>query len=167
MNRLVGGFQFNTTATVESGRPLAFSGGGSSPMATRPNLDPSKLKTNPSAYTLSKLRRFNYEAFTDPGYVSGTTANYAFGNAPRYYAKLRGPGVLNFDMSIFKTTNITEKTSLELRLEAFNAFNRTNLGTPSTGFSAGTGGVNSNNQMGVVTTSLNARQVQLAAKLHF
>jgi hypothetical protein len=160
MDRLIGGFQFNTTMTVESGRPLGFTGGGSSPVATRPNLDASVLKQNPksSQYALSRTRRFNYEALTDPG-----ASGYAFGNAPRYYSHLRGPGVINFDMSVFKTTRINERTALELRLEAFNALNHTNLGSPNTTFSTGANATN----MGVVSTSLPARQVQLAAKLHF
>jgi hypothetical protein len=160
LDRIVGGFQFNTTMTIESGRPLAFSGANNSGIATRPNIDASILRNDPTGYTLGRLRRFNYLAFTNP-------ANYTFGNAPRYYSHLRGPGVINFDMSVFKTTRINERFALELRLEAFNAFNHTNLGSPNTSFSAGTNGVNSNNSMGLVTTSLAARQVQLAAKLHF
>jgi hypothetical protein len=91
-------------------------------------------------------------------------SGYAFGNAPRYYSHLRGPGVINFDMSVFKTTRINERVALELRLEAFNAFNHTNLGMPSTSFSTGAAYPAT---MGVVTTSLPARQVQLAGKLHF
>jgi hypothetical protein len=71
--------------------------------------------------------------------------------------------VINFDMSVFKTTRINERTALELRLEAFNALNHTNLGSPNTTFSTGANATN----MGVVSTSLPARQVQLAAKLHF
>jgi len=160
MDRLVGGFQFNTTMTVESGRPLAFSGANNSGIATRPNLDESLLRTNPTGYTLDRFRRFNYQAFTNP-------ANYTFGNAPRYYSHLRGPGVINFDMSVFKTTRITERTSIELRLEAFNAFNHTNLNAPNVSFTAGANNANANNSMGLITSSLPARQVQLAAKLHF
>jgi hypothetical protein len=160
MDRLVGGFQFNTTMTVESGRPLAFNGANNSGIATRPNLNASLLRTNPTGYTLDRFRRFNYQAFTNPD-------NYTFGNAPRYYSHLRAPSVINFDMSLFKTTRITERTSLELRLEAFNAFNHTNLNAPNTTFTAGSGNANANNNMGLITSSLPARQVQLAAKLHF
>lgn len=166
MDRLIGGFQFNTTMTVESGRPLSFSGVGASNrgIATRPNIDESKLRDIPSACVAlngPKLCRFNYLAFTNP-------PAYTFGNAPRYYSHLRGPGVINFDMSIFKTTRITESTSLELRLEAFNAFNHTNLGMPNTSFSgSGNNALNTNNQMGVVKTSLDPRRIQLAAKFHF
>ncbi|QEE30290.1 TonB-dependent receptor [Terriglobus albidus] len=157
MDRLVGGLQFNTTMTLESGRPLNFSGANNS-AATRPDLNESLLMQNPTGYTLGKYRRFNYLAFTNP-------AAYTYGNAPRFYSKLRAPGVVNFDMSVFKTTRITEGTSLELRLEAYNALNHVNLGAPNTSYS-GTS-VNTNNNMGVITTSYAARTLQLGAKLHF
>ncbi len=157
MDRLVGGLQFNTTMTLESGRPLGFSGANNQ-AATRPDLNESLLRQNPTGYTLNKFRRFNYLAFTNP-------AAYTYGNAPRFYSKLRGPGVINFDMSVFKTTHITERTSLELRLEAYNAFNHTNLGSPNTSYS-GTS-TNTNNNMGLITTSMAARTLQLGAKLHF
>ncbi|MGO4212766.1 carboxypeptidase regulatory-like domain-containing protein [Terriglobus sp. YAF25] len=157
MDRLVGGLQFNTTMTLESGRPLNFSGANNS-AATRPDLNESLLMQNPTGYTLGKYRRFNYLAFTNP-------AAYTYGNAPRFYSKLRAPGVVNFDMSVFKTTRITEGTSLELRLEAYNALNHVNLGAPNASYS-GTS-VNTNNNMGVITTSYAARTLQLGAKLHF
>jgi hypothetical protein len=36
------------------------------------------------------------------------------------------------NMSVFKTTNLTENTKLEFRLEGFNLFNRRNFGVPDT-----------------------------------
>ena len=41
---------------------------------------------------------------------------------------LTGPGTINLDTSIFKTVSITERFKLELRVQAFNAFNRQNPG---------------------------------------
>ncbi|MDW5266241.1 MULTISPECIES: TonB-dependent receptor [Acidobacteriaceae] len=157
LDHLVGGIQFNTVITAETGRPLAFSGANNSGIATRPNFRPG-MSVRVAHPTRAKW--FNDQAFINP-------APYTFGNTPRYYSQVRGPGVLNFDMSVFKTTHITERTSLELRLEAFNAFNKTNLGQPSTGFTAGSDGLNTNSNMGVILSSLPARQIQLAAKLHF
>lgn len=156
-DRVFGGFQFNTTMTLESGRPLGFTGANNGGTATRPNFDPSKLLQNPTsiAAPLGKYRRFNFEAFSNPAVLT-------FGNAPRYYSHLRGPGVINFDMSVFKTTRITEGTDLELRLEAFNAFNHANPASPSVTYSS-----TNNSNMGVVSSTLDPRRVQLAAKFHF
>jgi len=45
---------------------------------------------------------------------------------------IRGPGQNQWDMSIFKKVTFTEKSYLQLRLEAFNVFNHTQWGTLST-----------------------------------
>jgi hypothetical protein len=103
--------------------------------------------------------------------------DYTFGNSPRYFSYLRGPGTVNFDMSLFKTTKITESTSLELRIEAYDALNHDNLSMPSAAFSAGPpanasnpyaeGGTNTSATFGKITSSGAYRNVQLAAKIHF
>ncbi len=43
--------------------------------------------------------------------------------------RLRGPGINQWDMSLYKKINITEKTYAQLRLEAFNAFNHPQFGS--------------------------------------
>jgi hypothetical protein len=45
---------------------------------------------------------------------------------------LRGPGVHNTDLSLFKKVRISERIVLQLRLEAENAFNHPNLGVGAT-----------------------------------
>jgi hypothetical protein len=46
------------------------------------------------------------------------------------YNRLRGPGLQNWDMSLFKNIRIKEdKAKIQLRLEAYNAFNHTEWGT--------------------------------------
>ena len=45
------------------------------------------------------------------------------------YDRLRGPGLQNWDMSLFKNVSIKEKARIQLRLEAFNAFNHAEWGT--------------------------------------
>lgn len=42
---------------------------------------------------------------------------------------LRGPGILNWDMSVFKKINFTEGRYVQLRLEAYNVFNTTQWNT--------------------------------------
>jgi hypothetical protein len=169
MDKLVGGFQYNIIMTAESGRPLGFTGATNQGIATRPNFAPGVSVAVPHP---SRTEWFNTAAFVDP-------PDYSFGNVPRYYSKVRGPGTLNFDMSVFKTTHITKGIALELRLEAFNALNHANLLQPNTTFVAGPpavasnptaeGGGNSpsNSNFGQVLGSQNARQVQLGAKLLF
>jgi hypothetical protein len=53
-----------------------------------------------------------------------------FGTAPRN--GLRGPGTKNVDLGLQKTFATGGATRLQVRIEAFNAFNWVNLGTPNT-----------------------------------
>jgi Carboxypeptidase regulatory-like domain/TonB-dependent Receptor Plug Domain len=48
------------------------------------------------------------------------------------YDRLRGPGLENWDMSLFKNLAIKERAHLQLRLEAYNAFNHTEWGAFNT-----------------------------------
>jgi hypothetical protein len=50
------------------------------------------------------------------------------GNAGRNI--LRGPGLSNFDFSVFKNNKITEKLNAQFRVEAFNILNHTNFAPP-------------------------------------
>jgi hypothetical protein len=175
-DRLVGGWQFNSILTVESGRPLGISGASNQGIATRPNWNPNVSAFVPHQsrsvlYSTGKLEWFNPQAFTNP-------ADYSFGNIPRELGNLRGPGTVNLDMSFFKTTHITERTSFELRIEAYNALNHPNLPGPGTGFSAGKpadptnpsaeGGLNTSSSFGMITSgATSTRNIQLAAKITF
>lgn len=82
------------------------------------------------------------------------------GNVSRGF--FRGPGYTNLDMAIEKNTRITEKTSLQLRLEAYNAFNHTNFGNPNNNVDSSKFG-----QITGIRSFTNSRLVQLGAKFSF
>jgi hypothetical protein len=48
------------------------------------------------------------------------------------YDRIRGPGLQNWDMSLFKNVSIRERAHFQLRLEAYNAFNHTEWGSVNT-----------------------------------
>jgi len=74
---------------------------------------------------------------------------------------LLGPGQFNFDISILKVTPITEKTSIQLRAEFFNAFNHPQFANPvTTQNTASTFGV-------IQNSSTNPRIIQFALKFLF
>jgi hypothetical protein len=165
-DRLAGGFQLNMIAVFETGTPLNITGANAY-TATRPNYVPgvSVRLPNPTAQEW-----FNVAAFQNP-------SDYTFGNVPRSLPHVRAPGSENFDLSIFKTTEIVGRFKLQLRAEAFNALNHVNLGLPNTSFTAAAnplvngngvgGGLNTNGSFGTITTAADGRSLQFAAKLLF
>lgn len=70
-------------------------------------------------------------------------------------------------LSAFKNFPIYERTNLEFRAEAFNAFNHVNHTNPNVTFSPNAAGVNTNAQFGRITNSLAARRIQLGLRLTF
>ncbi|MFY9531033.1 MAG: TonB-dependent receptor [Candidatus Acidiferrales bacterium] len=105
---------------------------------------------------------------SDPGSagIAGTCANL-FGNAGRN--QIYGPGLLNFDFSVFKNNyirRISETFNVQFRFEFFNVFNHPNFQSPfgtATLFNAdGTPGGGA----GLLTGTENpSRQIQLGMKV--
>jgi hypothetical protein len=89
------------------------------------------------------------------------------GNTPQ--TLLYGPGAFNLDLSVAKDFRIKEQTSLEFRLEAFNAFNHFNPNNPSSGltYNFNTGAQNNSN-FGVISgAQVQARRTVLSARFRF
>ena len=83
---------------------------------------------------------------------------FTIGNAGRNI--LRGPGIANVDLSIFKNFTFTERMYLQFRAEAFNAFNHTQFGNPNANIELPTQG-------GRIFSARDPRIGQLALKLYF
>jgi hypothetical protein len=90
-----------------------------------------------------------------------------FGNAGRN--TLIGPGIKNFDLSLFKNNRFGEGLNIQLRAEIFNVFNHANFTVPLrtesqifnvSGVRISTAGVST-------STSTTSRQIQLALKFIF
>ena len=83
-----------------------------------------------------------------------------FGSAGRN--NLRGPGFRNLDLSLFRSFPLRESLSLQLRLEALNAFNHPNYANPNVNIS-------DPSTFGFITatTGTAQRTMRLAARLSF
>jgi hypothetical protein len=105
------------------------------------------------------LRYFNTTAFAMP--AIGTP-----GNAPRDV--VRGPGTNNFDMTIFKNFPFHERANLQLRFEAYNAFNHTQFSGMNTTaqFNPATG-QQVNAAFGTLTSARGARVGQASLRFSF
>ena len=90
-----------------------------------------------------------------------------FGNLHRN--ALTGPGFADTDLSLEKTTKITETTALVLRVDAFDLLNHVNLGNPTlsaTGSATSTFGQISSTRTAVGDAG-SSRQLQFAARFQF
>jgi outer membrane receptor protein involved in Fe transport len=162
LSQVLGGWQVNTIVTLQSGNPLMIRGANNFTGIPWPDLvgDP----TLPASQRTAE-RWFNTDAFRNP-------APFTVGNVPRTLENTRGPGYRDVTLSLFKNVRFSDRAKLELRVEAFNAFNFVNYGdlavaTPSTTFTPNAAGVNTNANFGRITTALPARRIQLGARVTF
>jgi carboxypeptidase family protein len=157
LSQVLGGWQLNAIVTVQSGNPLLirgtnnFTGIPFPDMVGNPTLPGSERTAN---------RWFDTSAFRNP-------ANFTIGDVPRTLDDTRGPGYRDVTLSVFKNVRLSEHAKLELRVEAFDAFNFVNYGDPNTTFTPNAAGVNTNANFGRITTALPARRIQLGARMTF
>jgi hypothetical protein len=118
-------------------------------MVSDPTLPPSERTAQ---------RWFDTSAFRNP-------PDYVLGNAPRSMA--RGPGYQAMDLSLAKSIQVREGMQLQIRGDAYNAFNNVTLNDPNVTFSPNRQGVNTNSLFGVITSAATARNIQLGIRLTF
>ncbi len=153
-NGILGGWQLNGILTLSSGLPFSVlatssascgcsSGDLRADIIGSPSL-PAGQKQGPNGW-------FNPAAFADPV--------MAYGDSGRNI--IIGPGFANLDTSLFKVFPIKEKGQLQIRVEYFNVFNRTNFMNPANSQNATwTSG-------GILTENFPARIGQFAIKYNF
>ena len=162
LHHLFGGWTLSGLMQARTGRPLTVTasrsvgdlpdGNNSSQRADRVN----GVDLYPDTQTPEMW--FNPAAFAVP--AAGT-----WGNAGRN--TVRAPGLFQIDLALQKRFEIHGSRNVEFRVEAFNAFNRVNLGAPGTT-------VTSPSSFGRITGPLNrgygtgtARQMQFMFRFNF
>ena len=165
-NTLAAGWGVNGVTTFQQGYPLGlttspnnigtYAYGGTE----RPDVVPSCAKKiggsmfNRLGGVGSAHDYYNTACFTIP------SNPFQYGNESRTDPALRTPGIANYDFALYKNTPIHENLNFELRIEAFNLFNRVQFGSPNS--------VIGNPQMGQITTQLNLpRLLQVAGRFTF
>jgi hypothetical protein len=194
MRLLTGGWGVSGVVTLATGMPFSLLDynsyntiNGNGEFYERPD-----VVGNPWAGTGGPANFINLQAFAAPctGGPVGTppvftcSGNYHFGSAPRngFY----GPHYRNFDFSLKKDTQLTERVAMQLSADFFNIFNHPNFANPllpSFNVLWNNNGVNPNTGQGVgffpltVTPDVGAqnpflggggpRDIQLAVRFSF
>jgi hypothetical protein len=167
VDALIGGWEFAGLAQLQTGVPWnpgvdantantnTISGGTP---ATRPNLVSKQFYVSHRTVG-SSGQYYNPAAFAEPapGFLGNVSRNMLY-----------GPGVQNYDMSFDKNFAMpyNEHHHLQIRFDAFNAFNHTDFANPGV---AGTKYIDQGGfgQITGTNASLPARQLQLAARYTF
>jgi hypothetical protein len=157
VDRVVSGWSWRGIITAQSGFPFTPLV-GSNQSNNGDSRNPDRVSINPaftgSVITGNPNQWFNPAAFLLP--AAGT-----YGNAGRNI--LEGPGLVNLDTSLVKTTAIGENLKAELRAEFFNIINHANFGLPVVGMFAS--GLPSPTAGQITYTSTTGRQMQFGLKL--
>jgi Carboxypeptidase regulatory-like domain/TonB dependent receptor len=148
----LGGWQFSGIITAQSGFPYSITLPNDQANSGRANQRPDLVGAVHSNCGSSNLVScIDATAYAVP-------AQYTFGNLGRN--TMRGPGLVEFDNSMFKNLPIGERLRLQLRLEVFNLFNHPSFSNPGNDLGGGDFGA-------ITSTSNNNRQMQVAMKILF
>ncbi len=124
IGEIVGGWSLSGVTTLRSGTPIdlvpLFNNTGNVTQSLRVNVVPgiSAHVQNPTP-----SQWFNAAAFIQP-------SDFTLGDGPRTHPSLRNPGFQNLDLSLNKRISVTDDWTMELVVEAFNAFNHGNWNYP-------------------------------------
>jgi hypothetical protein len=152
LDAVLGGWQINGIVTVQSGTPLTITASNTAGLfnpVTRANWNGQDPRLDGPRE--DRLQRwFDTSAFSQP-------AAFTFGNAGATFPMLRTDNVRNLDLSLFKHFALPRGLRLQARIEAFNALNRVQFGSPNPSVTS--------SSFGVVTTQFNTpRQLQFGIK---
>lgn len=152
------GWQLNAVVGIQGGTPfnltISSDPANTSPQGPqRPDLLKKPVYNCGAGHLLGCIDR---SAFAVPG--NAAQKIFAYGNAGRNI--LRGPGLSNTDLSLFKVFPIRERLRFTFRWETFNAFNHPSFSNPAANFELATFG-------NITTTSVGARVMQFGGKLSF
>jgi Carboxypeptidase regulatory-like domain len=155
--RLAGGWAVSGITTFASGLAFSIGDGGDRSLSGTGD-DYPDFSNNGSPLIIQRNPRKGGPFFNRAFFAAEPLGG--FGRAGRYYG--HGPGLDNYDLALLKNTKIVGGKQLQIRAEAFNAFNHTQFANPSGNYNnSGVGG------FGYVTGDQGARTMQVALKVLF
>jgi hypothetical protein len=122
-NALVGGWQVNGIATFQRGFPITITAADAGGLNDSFGTNRADIVGDPypDGFNKSIDAWFNTAAFAQP-------APGRFGSIGRN--TLRGPGINNLDLALFKNFDVGRGSRVQFRFESFNAFNHAQFNAP-------------------------------------
>lgn len=171
IGKAFGGWELSGIGNFTSGRPatLSFSLSGDPTGAGKSSIRPDfvapvKMLGDPRTirtFTVPNGRTMTGNFYFDPTVSFRLPATGSYGNSAP--GVIRGPGMNNWDVSLFKNIPVTERVRLQFRAEFFNFFNHVSFSSISTGLPA----TATDTTFGQVGGVAPARITQLGLKLSF
>lgn len=155
-------WQLSGISTFESGVPQSLNCQFTYPINLFGGGDYSRCVVTGPVH-LSKSDRSFYRFF-DTSVIQPPTRTNPGNAAP---GVVRGPGVEDFDISIFKNFPFGEKRAVEFRVETFNTFNHPQFNKVDTNAQFNQAGQQVNGRLGQIISDYLPRQMQLALKVIF
>lgn len=154
-DKLVGGWQVNGITQFQSGFPMTIAI-NSPPVGDPAGVGAGALRPDVLAppQTLD-IRQNNGRYLTADAFA--VPAAGTFGNAGRNI--VTGPGINNWDFSLFKNISMGERYRLQFRAEFFNVFNHAQFLRPEINIQQPA--------FGLITATLPAREIQFGLKFYF
>ncbi len=163
ITRISSGFPVTLSADGDNSLQGSIPNGVNNKSLDLPDIIPGPLNLSSQPQN-NGLLYFNSSLFADngcrPGFKLSACVLGTPGNASRRF--FHGPGTFNTDLAVVKDLQIKESKALELRLETFNLFNRTQFFGP-----AAVNGDVDNPLFGHVVSALPPRLMQVALKIKF
>jgi hypothetical protein len=163
VNAVLHGWQVNGIASFVSGAPvgIGYSLANAADITGTPSVGARIVILEDAVLPKSERtfsRNFRTEVFRAP--AQGTLGNAARSN-------IRGPGINNWDIALFKNFPLSERANLQFRGELYNAFNHTQFSALDAAARFDAAGRQINTRFGEFTTARSPRIVQLALRATF
>ena len=165
LNKVIGGWQLNGIVAVQSGPATTINTAGDNASIGRGSGSANNQRPNLVGEQFGGID--TGAPITTRGVDAGTTyfntaafvlpPQFRLGNLGK--GTLYGPGLANWDFSVFKNTKIGEKVTTQFRAEFFNILNKANFGGP--------GRFLGRRNFGVITGAGSGRIIQLGLKILF
>ena len=156
----IGGWEISSIVNMRSGEPFTLSYTAPARSQVAPFLTLlgfNAFRPNLSGDPVTPKAQRSVNSYLNRNTVSIPPYYQPFGNAGRNIS--RGYAFYQMDLGLFKSFTLTERFKSQFRAEAFNLFNKSNFIAPNANISS--------SGFGAITSTYDARRLQLALKLQF